>query len=164
MKINTLRDVAVLSVLAAVLAAPASAQTPQPAPQAQDDQISQLAEMVGLSDEQEAEIRATVDEYTPQIQELQAEAQQAQQALQAQAGPDFDEDEIRESAQRFGELTGELMALNVIMQSTIESKFTDEQRQALETQMQQQQEAQQRQQRQMQEQIQEQLRREQEQQ
>jgi TolA-binding protein len=65
------------------LSLPAMAQQP-PAPGAGDqpDQIDQLAQMLGLSDEQEGDIRAAVDEINPQVEEMQAEVQERQQQLQ----------------------------------------------------------------------------------
>jgi Spy/CpxP family protein refolding chaperone len=162
MNINALRDVVILSVVCLAVAAPAFPQTaPEVQPEQPPDQISQLAEVAGLSEEQEAEIRATVDEYQPKIEALQVKTQQAQLELQDKAGPDFDEKEIRESADRYGELAGELLALNVIMQSSIESVFTDEQRQTLEARMQQQQQEQQQQEQRLQEELQRELQRQQ---
>lgn len=116
----------------------------------QQDQISQLAEMVGLSDEQQSEIRGIMEEAQAELQELQAEAREVQQELQAQIGPDYDESAIRDNAERLGELNGKMTAISTLMQARIDSVFTEEQRQTLEARMQQMQQ----QQRQMQQQMQ----------
>ena len=116
----------------------------------QQDQVSQLAQMVGLSDEQQSEIRGIMQESRAELQELQAEAQQVQLRLQDQIGPDFDEGAIRNDAERLGDLNGEMTALSTLMQARIDSVFTEEQRETLDQRMQQmQQQQQQLQQRQM---------------
>lgn len=116
----------------------------------QQDQVSQLAQMVGLSDEQQSEIRGIMEETQGELQELQAEAREIQQQLQDQIGPDYDEDAIREDAARLGELNGEMTALSTLMQARIDSVFTEEQRNTLEERMRQMQQQQQQMQRQMQ--------------
>lgn len=118
----------------------------------QQDQVSQLAEMVGLSDDQQSEIREIMEETQAELQELQAEAQQVQQRLQDQIGPDYDEETIRTDAERLGELNGEMTALSTLMQARIDSVFTEEQRETLEQRMQQMQQQQQQMQQQMQQQ------------
>ncbi len=123
----------------------------------QPDQIDQLAEMLGLSDDQQSDIRELVDDMSPRIEAKQAEVQQLQQDLQGRAGAGADEDSIREDAARLGELTGEMTALSLIMQSRVEGVFTAEQREQLEAEAQRQQEQQQMQQQQMQQQMQEQM-------
>lgn len=101
----------------------------------QPDQVSQLAELVGLSDDQESEIRGIIEGAQGELQELQAEAQTLQMALQEQIGPDFDEASIREDATRLGEINGQMVALNTLMQARVDSVFTDEQRDTLEQRM-----------------------------
>lgn len=142
--------------LAAGLALPAMAQ--MPGPQEQPDEVDQLTQVLGLSEEQETEIRSVIDEISPKIDELQAEVQSVQEELQEKSGAGFDEDSIRESASRFGELTGEITALSVILQSKVQDIFTEEQRDELESIQQRQREMQQQmQQQQMQQQLQQQM-------
>lgn len=157
------------SILALVFAATAQSfgQAPANAPAGaqQPDQISQLAEMVGLSDEQEKEIRAIIAEMEPAIEKLQTEARAVQTELVALAGPEFDETAIRAKAAELGALEGEITASSIILQSKIDAVFTEEQREQLEEmQRQQQQMQQQMQQQQMQQQIQQQMQRQQQQQ
>lgn len=140
-----------LALIAMTFAGFAMAQQQQP------DQVSQIAELVGLSADQEAEIREIMQETQGELRELQAEATEVQQQLQDQIGPDYDEGAIREDAARLGELNGEMTALSTLMQARIDSVFTEEQRNTLEQRMremqrQQQQMRQQMQQRQMQQQ------------
>jgi Spy/CpxP family protein refolding chaperone len=134
-------------------ATPAGSNTAQ----APADQISQLAEMVGLSEAQEAQIRRIVDEITPKLESLQTEAQVVQTDLTELAGPDFDEAAIRAKASELGDLQGEMTGLSIILQSKVDSVFTEEQRKKLEDMQRQQQMQQQMQQQQMQMQIQQQM-------
>ena len=116
----------------------------------QPDEIDQLAEMIGLSDEQQSDIRGILNEKQGQIAELQQQAQQLQQQLQAHVKPGFDEAAIRRDAKQLGELTGEMTALSMLMQAQVESIFTEEQRDELERRMQEMQRQMQQQQMQMQ--------------
>lgn len=135
-----------------------------PGQQEQPDEVDQLAEMVGLTEEQQSEIRAVIDEISPQVERLQAEAQVAQRELYDKAGADFDEKEIREGAAKLGALSGEITALTLILQSRVDGIFTDEQRAQLEQMQQQQQEMQrQMQQQQMQRQFEQQMQQQQQQ-
>jgi len=135
----------------------AQEQAPAVAPEP-PDQISQIAEMVGLDEDQEAEIRGIVEETTPKIETLQAEVETIQAELGELAGPGFDEAAIREKASELGDLQGELTATSLIMRSKVDSVFTAEQREQLEAmQRQQQQMRQQQMQRQMQQQMQRQM-------
>ena len=144
-------------------ASPGSAQEQDgpAAPGEAPDQISQLAEMVGLSDEQESGIRGVIDEKSPKIEQLQQEAQALQAELSELSGPDFDEAAIRAKAGELGVLQGKMTAESILLQSEIDSIFTAEQREELEAmqrrqQQMQQQQMQQQMQRQMQQQIQQQ--------
>ncbi|OZB20535.1 MAG: hypothetical protein B7X58_01035 [Marinobacter sp. 34-60-7] len=131
------------ALIALSLAVPAFAQQ---AP-GQGDQVDQLAQMVGLSDEQQADIRAIIDEMQGEIGELRQNAQQLQQALQGEIKADYDESAIRENAEELGDVTGEIAALSALMQSRVDAVFTDEQRDELDRRMQEmQQQMQQRQQ------------------
>ena len=133
-----------LALIAMTFAGAAMAQQQQP------DQVSQIAELVGLSEDQEAEIREIMQETRAELQELQAEASEVQQQLQEQIGPDYDEGQIRDDAARLGELNGEMTALSTLMQARIDSVFTEEQRNTLEERMRQMQQQQQQMQQQMQ--------------
>lgn len=129
----------------------------QPGAAAPGDQVDQLATMLGLSEDQQTEIREAIDELSPQIETLQGKAQAVQQELQEKIRPDFDEAEIRETAAKLGELSGEMAALSAVLQATVQDIFTEEQRDQLEEQQRAQQQAQQQQmQQQMQRQMQQQ--------
>jgi Spy/CpxP family protein refolding chaperone len=126
------------------LSAPAMAQQSG----GQPDQVDQLAQMVGLSDDQQTEIRSILDEMQAEIKTLNSQAQQLQQQIQGEIKPDYDEAVIRENAEELGEVTGEIAALSTLMQAKVDSVFTEEQREQLNKRMQQMQQ----QQRQMQQQ------------
>ena len=115
------------------LASPAMAQQAQ----GQPDQVDQLAKMVGLSEDQQYEIRGIIEQSQGEIRELQVEAQQLQQQIQGQIKPDFDEAAIRKDSARLGELTGEMTALSTLMQAKVDAVFTEEQRAELDKRMQQ---------------------------
>jgi len=155
----------IISILALILGAAGQSFGQAPAaPAQQPDQISQLAELVGLSEEQQKEIRAIVAEIEPQIEQLQTEAQAVQSELMELSGPDFDEAAIRSKAAELGTLEGKMTANSIILQSKVDAVFTDEQREQLEEmQRQQQQMRQQMQQQQMQRQIQQQMQQQQQQ-
>ena len=136
------------AVIALVLSAPTVAQQSG----CQPDQVDQLAQMVGLNDDQQTEIRGILDEMQAEIQALNSQAQQLQQQIQGQIKPDYDEGEIRDTAEELGEVTGEIAALSTLMQAKVDGVFTEEQREQLNQRMQQMQ--QQMQQRQMQQQMQ----------
>lgn len=108
---------------------PVSGQAPMP--QERPDEVEQLTQLLGLSEEQQEKLRSTIDEMTPKIESMQAEIRDLQNTLQEESGPGFDEAKIRETAAKLGELTGESTALSVILQSTVQSIFTEEQRQKL---------------------------------
>jgi periplasmic protein CpxP/Spy len=152
-----------LAALFLGLSIPAFAQEARPS--GPPDEVDQLGQMVGLSEEQKTDIRSIIGEMTPKLEELQDQAERVQQELQEQAGPDFEESKIRETAAKLGELTGEMTALTVILQSRVARVFTEEQRDQLEQMSQQQAQLQQQQmQQQMQRQVEEQLRQQQQQQ
>ncbi|MEQ6885603.1 hypothetical protein [Salicola sp. Rm-C-2C1-2] len=116
------------------------------------DQVDQLAKMVDLSDDQQEEIRGILDEMQGDIQDTQKEIQQLQKKLDGRVGPDYDEQAIREDAKKLGELTGEMTAESILLQSRVESVFTEKQRKELEKQMKKQRQQMQRMQQQMQQQ------------
>jgi chromosome segregation ATPase len=127
------------ALIAVSLSAPALAQQVN----SQPDRIDQLAQMVGLNDEQQEQIRGVFDELQGQIVDLREQAQTLQQQLQAEVKADFSEDAIREHAEELGDVTGEMAALSTLMQAKVEGIFTDEQRAELKLQMQQMQQMQQ---------------------
>lgn len=121
------------------------------------DEVDQLAQMVGLSEEQQVEIRSLVAEMSPKIERLQVEAQELQEKLYEMAGPDFVESEIRQEAAKLGQLSGEIVALSIILQSRVDQIFTSEQRAQLEALQEQQMQQQMMQQQMMQQQMQQQM-------
>ncbi|WP_417565966.1 Spy/CpxP family protein refolding chaperone [Marinobacter sp.] len=132
------------ALVALSLSVPAMAQQ---AAGGQPDQVDQLAQMVGLSEDQQTEIRAIIDEMQGEIGELRQEARALQQKMQGEIKSDFDEDAIREHAEKLGDVTGEIAALSTLMQAKVDKVFTQEQRDELDKRMKQMQ--QQMQQRQM---------------
>ena len=139
------------AVVALSLSAPAVAQE---AAGGQPDQVDQLAQMVGLSDDQQTEIRCIIDEKQDKIAELRQEARALQQQMQAEIKPEYDEDSIRDNAEELGDVTGEIAALSTLMQAKVDSVFTEEQRDTLDKKMQQMQQQRQQQQQMMQQQMQ----------
>lgn len=122
------------ALVAFSLSMPVFAQ--QAAPGGKPDQVAQLAEMVGLSDTQQSEIRGIISEMEGEIGELRQSAQSLQQSLQAEIKADYSESAIRENAEKLGEVTGEMAALSALMQARVDAVFTTEQRDELERQMQ----------------------------
>ncbi|WP_375177866.1 Spy/CpxP family protein refolding chaperone [Marinobacter mobilis] len=141
------------AAIALSLSAPALAQQ---AAGGQPDQVDQLAQLVGLSDDQQTEIRGIIDEKQEKIAELRQEARALQQQMQAEIKPDYDEDSIRDNAEELGDVTGEIAALSTLMQAKVDSVFTEEQRDTLDKRMQQMQQQRQQQQQMMQQQMQQQ--------
>ncbi|MEO9522702.1 Spy/CpxP family protein refolding chaperone [Marinobacter alexandrii] len=139
------------AVVALSLSAPAVAQQ---AAGGQPDQVDQLAQMVGLSDDQQTEIRGIIDEKQDKIAKLRQEARALQQQMQAEIKPEYDEDSIRDNAEELGDVTGEIAALSTLMQAKVDSVFTEEQRDTLDKRMQQMQQQRQQQQQMMQQQMQ----------
>jgi hypothetical protein len=115
-------------------------------PPAQGDQVDQLAQMVGLDEQQQKEIRGILEEMQGKVQELQMEARQLQQELRAEVKPGYDEGTIREQAKELGDVTGEISALSTLMQARIDDVFTEEQRETLNQRMEQMRQMQQQQQ------------------
>lgn len=148
------------ALVALSLSAPVMAQAPQGG---QPDQVDQLAKMVGLSEDQQADIRAILDEMQTKIGELRKEARTIQQEMQSQIKADYDESAIRDNAEKLGDLTGEIAALSTLMQAKVDGIFTQEQRDELDKRMKQMQQQMQ-QQRQMQQQMQQQQQQQQKQQ
>jgi len=90
---------------------------------------------VGLSDEQQNEIRTIVEDLQSEIQARRVEAQQLQQQLQSHIKPDYDEAAIRADAAKLGDLTGEISALSTLLQAKVDAVFTQEQRDELDRKM-----------------------------
>tara|TARA_R110000822_G_scaffold33977_4_gene96594 strand:+ start:184 stop:639 length:456 start_codon:yes stop_codon:yes gene_type:complete len=126
-------------LLALGLSATATAQQAAPGQQ-QGDQVDQLDRMVDLNDDQKQELREMIKDSEGKITEMRKEAQQLQQALSDQIGPDYDEGEIRDNAEELGELTGDVTAESVLLQARIQDTLTEEQRATLEKRAQQQRE------------------------
>lgn len=176
--VRTLRHSAIAAAAASLLlalptASPAQAPPAQPGPAlgegqaaapAPPDQVAQLAQLIGLSEEQQTDIREVMSEIGTEIDALQIRAQALHQQLDDQTGHDFDEDKVRETATELGEVSGQLAAKSVILQSTVEGIFTEEQRDQLDELERQQRQQQELQQQQMQQQLQQQLQQQQEQQ
>lgn len=139
MKAAKLLATALVTLMAAV---PALAQM-QPQGQAQQqprgDQVDRLDNLLDLSDSQEEELRALMGEMEADIQEKQQEVRQLKRKMGEHIGPDYDEEAIREDADRLGKLTGGVMADQVLLQSKMEEIFTEEQRETLEQKMREQQ-------------------------
>ena len=145
---TSLKQMSLMVLLALGLSATATAQQAAPGQQ-QGDQVDQLDRMVDLNDDQKQELREMIKYSEGKITEMRKEAQQLQQALSDQIGPDYDEGEIRDNAEELGELTGDVTAESVLLQARIQDTLTEEQRATLEKRAQQQRE----QMRQMQEQM-----------
>lgn len=99
------------------------------------DQVDQLAQLINLDDDQKDQIRTILEGTQSEIDELRTDALAIQQELEAQVGPNYDEDTIREQASRLGDLTGEMTALSILLQARVESVLTEEQRSELERQI-----------------------------
>ncbi|XUO86440.1 Spy/CpxP family protein refolding chaperone [Halomonas sp. KM072] len=116
-----------------------------------DDQVNQLDEMVDLNDGQKEELSNLLTQMQDNVGANEQEAQQLQQQLSEHVQPDYDEAAIRADAERLGDLTAEMTAESIIIQSQIDGVFTQEQRDQLDEAV-----AQQQQMQQMQEQMQQQ--------
>ena len=121
------------ALIALSLSVPAMAQQ---ASGGQPDQVDQLAQMVGLTEDQQKEIRAIIDEMQGEIGELRQEARALQQQMQSEIKSDFDEAAIRKQAEKLGDVTGEIAALSTLMQAKVDKVFTQEQRDELDKRMQ----------------------------
>ena len=120
------------ALVALTISAPAIAQQ---SPGGQPDQVAQLAQMVGLSEEQQTEIRGIIDDMQGEIGELRQDARSLQEDLQEQIKPDYDESAIRDNAAELGDVTGEIAALSALMQAKVDAVFTQEQRDELDRRM-----------------------------
>ncbi|MFN2360076.1 MAG: Spy/CpxP family protein refolding chaperone [Marinobacter sp.] len=141
-----------IALIALGLSSPAMAQQQSGQAGGQPDQVDQLAQMVGLSDDQQKEIRGIIEEMQAEIEELQGEAQELQQQIQGEIKPDYDEGAIRDNAEKLGDVTGEMTALSTLMQARVDEVFTEEQRDELNKRMEEMQQQQQQMQQQQQQQ------------
>ena len=141
------------AVAALAFSVPAMAQQMGGGAPSVDDQVNQLDEMVDLNDGQKEELSNLLTQMQDDVGANEQEAQQLQQQLGEHVQPDYDEAAIRADAERLGDLTAEMTADSIIIQSQIEGVFTQEQRDQLdEAVAQQQQQMQQQMQEQMQQQ------------
>lgn len=116
-----------VSILAALfVSVTAIAQQPMQG-QPRGDQVDQLDRIVDLDDDQKEALRALIQEMEPGIETSKREAQQLQQRMGEHVSADYDEDAIREDAQRLGELTAEITADSVLLQSRMQAIMTEEQ-------------------------------------
>ncbi|SHK73175.1 LTXXQ motif family protein [Marinobacter antarcticus] len=122
------------ALVALSLSAPALAQQ---AAVGKPDQVAQLAQMVGLSEDQQKEIRGILDEMQGEIGTLREEARALQKQMQNEIKADYDENTIREQGDDLGDVTGEIAALATLMQARVDGVFTPEQRDELDKKMQQ---------------------------
>ncbi|MDR5897716.1 Spy/CpxP family protein refolding chaperone [Halomonas vilamensis] len=100
-----------------------------------DDQINQLDEMLDLDDGQKEELNDLLTQMQDENSAKQQEARELQLQLGEHIQPDYDEAAIRADAERLGDLTAEMTADSIIMQSQIEDVFTQEQRDQLDEAM-----------------------------
>ncbi|MBT2786880.1 MULTISPECIES: Spy/CpxP family protein refolding chaperone [unclassified Halomonas] len=138
------------AVAALAFSVPAMAQQMGGGAPSVDDQVNQLDEMVDLNDGQKEELSNLLTQMQDDVGANEQEAQQLQQQLSEHVQPDYDEAAIRADAERLGDLTAEMTADSIIIQSQIEGVFTQGQRDQLDEAVAQQQE-------QMQQQMQEQM-------
>ncbi|GHC32728.1 Spy/CpxP family protein refolding chaperone [Aidingimonas halophila] len=117
-----------------------------------DDQVEQLDQIVDLDADQEEEVRSLLNQMQESRQQHSQESQELQQSLGEHVGADYNEAAIRSDAQALGDLTAEMTAERLILQSKMEAVFTQEQRDALDEEIAKQQQQMQQMQEQMQQQ------------
>ncbi|WP_404471631.1 Spy/CpxP family protein refolding chaperone [Vreelandella venusta] len=141
------------AVAALTFSVPAMAQQMGGGAPSIDDQVNQLDEMVDLDESQKQELTSLLTQMQNDIGANEQEAQQLQQQLSEHVQPDYDEAAIRADAERLGDLTAEMTAESIIIQSQIAGVFTQEQQDQLDEAMAQRQEQMQQMQEQMQQQM-----------
>ncbi|MFP3341187.1 Spy/CpxP family protein refolding chaperone [Vreelandella aquamarina] len=141
------------AVAALTFSVPAMAQQMGGGAPSIDDQVNQLDEMVDLDESQKQELTSLLTQMQNDIGANEQEAQQLQQQLSEHVQSDYDEAAIRADAEKLGDLTAEMTADSIIIQSQIEGVFTQEQQDQLDEAMAQQQEQMQQMQEQMQQQM-----------
>lgn len=120
-----------LATITLTLGIVGTATAQQMSPPSQGDQMEQLEQLLDLEESQQQEIRSLMETAERELAPKEQEAQALQANLAEQVGPDVDENAVRQDATRLGELTGEITAESILLQSRIEAVFTDEQRQRL---------------------------------
>ncbi|MDR5875411.1 Spy/CpxP family protein refolding chaperone [Halomonas sp. CUBES01] len=123
------------AVAALAFSVPAMAQQMGGGAPSIDDQVNQLDEMLDLDDGQKEELSGLLTQMQEESTAKQQEARELQQQLSEHVQPDYDEAAIRADAERLGDLTAEMTADSVIMQSQIADVFTQEQRDQLDEAM-----------------------------
>ncbi|XQU09125.1 Spy/CpxP family protein refolding chaperone [Halomonas sp. LY9] len=141
------------AVAALTFSVPAMAQQMGGGAPSIDDQVNQLDEMVDLDESQKQELTSLLTQMQNDIGANEQEAQQLQQQLSEHVQSDYDEAAIRADAEKLGDLTAEMTADSIIIQSQIEGVFTQEQQDQLDEAMAQRQEQMQQMQEQMQQQM-----------
>ncbi|GGC75223.1 Spy/CpxP family protein refolding chaperone [Vreelandella lutescens] len=141
------------AVAALTFSVPAMAQQMGGGAPSIDDQVNQLDEMVNLDEGQKQELTNLLTQMQNDIGANEQEAQQLQQQLSEHVQSDYDEAAIRADAEKLGDLTAEMTADSIIIQSQIEGVFTQEQQDQLDEAMAQRQEQMQQMQEQMQQQM-----------
>ncbi len=135
----------VITALAALTLSNTAVAQQMPAPggggggQGQPDRVEQLDQLLDLSDDQKEKLNKLFDQMDKKVESRKQEAQQLQQKMGEHVGPDYDEKAIRKDARKLGNLTADMTAESVILQSRVESVFTEEQRKKLEQKMKEQQ-------------------------
>lgn len=120
-----------LATITLTLGIVGTATAQQMSPPSQGDQMEQLEQLLDLEESQQQEIRSLMETAERELAPKEQEAQALQANLAEQVGPDVDENAVRQDATRLGELTGEITAESILLQSRIEAVFTDDQRQRL---------------------------------
>ena len=120
-----------LATITLTLGIVGTATAQQMSPPSQGDQMEQLEQLLDLEESQQEEIRSLMETAERELAPKEQEAQALQANLAEQVGPDVDENAVRQDATRLGELTGEITAESILLQSRIEAVFTDDQRQRL---------------------------------
>ncbi|NLC22311.1 MAG: periplasmic heavy metal sensor [Halomonadaceae bacterium] len=120
-----------LATITLTLGIVGTATAQQMSPPSQGDQMEQLEQLLDLEESQQQEIRSLMETAERELAPKEQEAQALQANLAEQVGPDVDENAVRQDATRLGELTGEITAESILLQSRIEVVFTDDQRQRL---------------------------------
>lgn len=141
------------AVAALTFSVPAMAQQMGGGAPSIDDQVNQLDEMVNLDEGQKQELTNLLTQMQNDIGANEQEAQQLQHQLSEHVQSDYDEAAIRADAEKLGDLTAEMTADSIIIQSQIEGVFTQEQQDQLDEAMAQRQEQMQQMQEQMQQQM-----------
>ena len=120
-----------LATITLTLGIVGTATAQQMSPPSQGGQMEQLEQLLDLEESQQQEIRSLMETAERELAPKEQEAQALQANLAEQVGPDVDENAVRQDATRLGELTGEITAESILLQSRIEAVFTDDQRQRL---------------------------------